>query len=423
MSLMPIIRQLVNIGLSEAPTLPLFSGYLTLDNQGHPTHVISSFQHKHSYYYGGKTYFLWMATDGLKDINYLFSFNHATKYISNSYNTLSTNPNANDLHSHGSLFITASGTIIVATSSRIGSTDQGIIISRSTVNDISSWTPISEIDDDTNYCQISQIASGRVFLWYRQNHYNARIMYSDDDGATWSTPVTFFSFNNGVYEWMYPYGIHNNGGNKLYLTIMRRQYLNYPTAYVAFPERYYFETTDGDTFTNISGSFAKKVSTGGYITKAEADANFLIEQAIDQNEIVWNEGGIIGIDGIPYLLSRKEGGGVNFTFWNGSSWTIREVTTVNTFISLNTRKGIYQIDANTFKIWILETISGLNQLTTYTTTDKGLTWSYGGQLTDTYTHYSRADVTDNIQTSGKGLLATIKGDGTGANSEIFIQEL
>lgn len=406
----------------------LFSSYLDLDNEGHPTHVISSFQHKHSYYYGGKTYFLWMKTDALNNKNMVFSFDHSTKAISQSYDTQSTNASSDDLHSHGSIFITTSGTIIVATVSRIvGQGDKGIIISRASVNDISSWTPIAqgEIDNSCNYCQISQVTSGRIFLWYRKNPDSLKIMYSDDDGVTWSTPVLFFSFETGNYDWCYPYGIHNNIDDKIHLIINRRYYDTYPTASIKFPQRYYLKTSDGDTFSNIDDTWSKEVSAEGYIYTSDVVSNAMIENAVSMDSIIWNSGGVIGSDGNVYLLSEKEGGGLNFTYWNGSAWSINEITPrQGAHVANTSRISIIHLSGNIFRVFCLDTISGKDQLVSYITTDKGSTWSYEKQYTDSqFTHYLRADLTDNIQTSRKGLLATIKGDGTGDNAEIFIQEI
>jgi hypothetical protein len=367
-----------------------------------------------------------MKTDALNNSNMVFSFDHSTKIISDSYDTLTTTALANDLHSHGSLFVTSSGTIIVATVSRqiLNGNDQGIAISRASINDITTWTPIAqeEIDDDCQYCQISQIDS-RIFIYYRQGGHQLKIMYSDDDGATWSTPYSFFDFTGTGFgdQGAYPYGVHNNGGDKIYIIINRRNW----DEGVKFPERYYLETSDGVTFTNKAGTWSKDVVTNGYITKAEIEANAMIEQATAQDDIIWNSGGVIGNDGEIYLLSEHENAdGLNFTFWNGASWTIRKfMPTQGTYLSLQSRVGITYSGGDSFRIFLLETILGDNQLVSYITNDKGQNWTFEKQYTDGFDHYYRADLTDNIQTSQAGLIATIKGDGTGANSEIFIQEI
>lgn len=409
------------------PSNVKYSGYQTLNNEGHPSHVITSFQHKHSYYYNGKTYFLWMKTNALDNKNMVFSFDHSTKEISASYDTLTTIPSANDLHSHGSLFISTSGTLIVATCSR-SSGDSGIYISRASINDITTWTPIAQSNIDTadcQYCQISQISSGRIFLWYRKTRNQAKIMYSDDDGLTWSTPIVFFDFNNGNLEWMYPSSPpNNNNGDKIHIVITRRNYLSYPGATVYFPEVYYMTTNDGINFSNVEENWSKDVVTNGYITKAEIESNALVNQAVSQESIIWNIGGTIGSDGTIYLLNRKEGGGTNLVFWSGSAWVVREVTTNNPIENQHSRQGIIHLGGDNLIVYLLETIAGKDQLVSYITNNKGLTWSYEKQYTDSqFTHEGRADVTDNIENSGKGLLATIKGDGLGVNSEIFIQEI
>ena len=370
-----------------------------------------------------------MSTNANDNKNYIFSYDHLTTDISANYDTNSTDPGADDLHSHGSIFITNLGTIIVATVSRgsaIGG-DSGILFSRAVNADITNFTPIAggEVDSpDCQYVEISQVTSGRIFAWYRKNHGKANIVYSDDDGATWSTPVTFFDFANGLKEWMYPSSPpHNKMGSDIHIVISRRNYLDHPTPSTYFPERYYLKTSDGITFSNIADTWSKDVVTNGFITTAEIDTNALIEKASIQETFIWNNAGCIGSDGIPYLLSEKEGGGLNFSFWSGSAWVIREVITNNTILYGTSRNGIYHISGDTFLIWTMEPVAGIDQVTSYRTTDKGLTWSFEEQVTDTNEHYFRADLTDNMQDHKQGLIATIKGDGTGTNAEIFIKAL
>ena len=129
---------------------------------------------------------------------------------------------------------------------------------------------------------------GRIFMNYRGSANKNYITYSDDDGDTWSTPRLIAQTRLGGY-WMYPRQIFSNDKYRTFSSV-------YHTGRARYWKGYYYETTDGETYSNIDGSFTKNIITQGHITWQELDAHFLVFEDSINNVVIganW-----LGTDGI-----------------------------------------------------------------------------------------------------------------------------
>jgi len=111
----------------------------------------------------------------------------------------------NDDHIAPSLLILPDGRILIFWSKHGG--DYIYMRDSVTPEDISEWREeriISGPDNNCCYTNPLRLASGRIYLFYRDcNNLNIKWIYSDDNAFNWSQPQVVIDFHNGRYNEAY----------------------------------------------------------------------------------------------------------------------------------------------------------------------------------------------------------------------------
>lgn len=381
------------------------TAYIDTSSEGHPTHVISSLQHHQAYYYNGKSYVVWMKRNAgdWDNENVVFNINNSTGVISAGVDIGKTSADVDDLHAHGTIFVTSTGRILVFRTEH----NSPIYLTYSD-DDGATWSADITISADQNdYMQIEEYNS-KIWMWSRYGTGNAtknlKMWYSDDNGATWNDAGIFVTLdaNMRAYPSQSP---KRNDTNWVYCAFNRR---NDAVGGITFPETYFLKTQDGDTYYNVDGSWNKQVSVGGAITQAELNTNALIESVAETQDFnIWITTSIIGEDGNPYMITNKNGDtGLRFTYWNGSSWTQKDISGDYTHVAQQSPNGLYHVGGNTFYLWMIEKVSGYAQINKYKTIDAGTSWTFVQTETTNLTreHYLRAGISHNFQEEKAGTI-------------------
>lgn len=409
--MIPIIRILSNINQSSQP-IPKYSATIDLLELGHPTHLLSSFQLQNSFYYNNKTYINWMKRDGVSyaNENMVMWFDHQTKSVSDSYSTGIVNASSADLHSHGSIFVTSTGRIIVV---RVDENNTRYYLSYST--DGINWTDTIEIGTATvnNYAQFYEFG-GTIYLISRNgdspitNKY-AILYKSTDDGLTWDTGVRFVQLD--ADQRVYPGTNTTNKGNEIVFIFSRR---NDALGGVTFPSNYVLRSTDGDTWENWQQTWSKTISTEGIITQSELEANAESDGTTDViNNNRWCVASAISDAGNIYMIQLNDSTGFNFVYYN-AGW--QKVAIGNDLSLTGSPFGLVSLSEDSF---ILYAVNNSDELIKLTTTNKGVSWTLSETIKTGV--YERACIPVNY--TNKGVLISMVQDVSLNFSNLYIKEL
>lgn len=408
--------------------------------KGHAVHICSSFQYHISQYdpSSNRTYFVWMTRNGTiyDNENIVQYLDHSTNTLSGEFNVGKTSEDVSDHHAHGTLFITSTGRVLVFRTEHISA----INVAYTDNIDTTAFQELSSFSSSADYMQVSERA-GIIYVHCRQQRPNQilRAYSSNDNGATWTdlgAVINMYDNTESILAVAYPNfsPLDHTNSSRIWICIAESDRTNN-----TFRRCSVMYTDDGyDTIHNIDDSWSKDVATNGAVTHTEWKTNCLIEEdpisSVGRN---WLTGATISNQGNFYALKRKNSNaGLDFVYWNGTSWTIKEVITNYTIDSNTAAFGInlgehtlYSINENIFDAFISEEMpSGLLQINRYRTTDKGDNWTFKETITNTsIDHYRNQHLTRNFQQYKKGVLLFQNGDGTGdeitAHEDYEINEL
>jgi hypothetical protein len=410
---MSLLLLLQSATVNSIAPIQVFEQLIDLGEDGHPTHALSSFQLQQLFYYDNKTYINWMKRNGVgyANENMVMWYDHVARSLSDSYSTGIVNASSADLHSHGSIFVTSTGRILVV---RIDQNNTQFYLSYS--DNGTSWTDTITIGSGQvhNYAQFQQFSNGDIYLWSRNgddsntNKY-LKIYKSSNDGLTWDAGTRVVQLN--ASQRVYP-GVNSINTNDELICVFSRR--NDTLGGLTFPSNYVIRSTDGDTWENWEQTFSKQESVSGAITQAELEANCKSNggtEALNTNR--WCAASTLSSLGNIYLIQRNDATGFNFVYYD-NGW---QVKAVNISLKLTGDPfGLISISENDF---VLYAVSASDELIKISTSNKGDSWALDETIRSDV--YSRAAIPTNY--SNKGLVATIDGDGTGTSSNIYVKEL
>lgn len=411
MSLNKIIQVIASI--QQPSSIEGYSELIDLQNLGHPTHVLSSFQLQQLFHHDNKTYINWMKRDGLgyANENMVMWYDHVARSLSDSYSTGIVNSSSADLHSHGSIFVTSTGRILVP---RVDENNTILYLAYS--DDGINWTDTITIGAGQvhNYAQFQQFSNGDIYLWSRNGNdsntnIHLKVYISYNDGLTWDSGTRIVQLN--ANQRVYP-GVNSINTNDELICVFSRR--NDALGGLTFPSNYLIRSTDGDTWENWQQTWSKQVSVSGMITQTELETNCKTNggaEATDTNR--WCVASTISAGGNIYMINRNDATGFNFIYYE-AGW---QVKALNISLSLTgSPYGLISISENDF---VLYAVSDTDELIKISTSNRGDSWALDETIRANV--YERAAIPTNY--SNKGLVATIDGDGLGASSDIFIKEI
>lgn len=333
---------------------------------------------------GNKSYICWTRDGGvgLHQQSMLIEFDHTTKEFSESIGIDYITANATEIHQQASIIDDENGDILSVNEDR---SQSPLYVRRHDKDDLADQTLIETITpgyvaegaDGNTYSAWYKLGSN-LFVISREGFRYLTVYKSTDQGNTFDSGTRVADSGDPDEQWMYFTPIHGNATNKIHLVINRRyQPPGFGGNWQAW---YYLTSTDGNTWTNVSETFSKNISVSGSITLAELDSDFLVHDVGDIDIMSWCETGCVSDTGNIYLVGDKDNSVNIFCFWNGSSWTKRDIDLVPNNIHYRETKRLYSIDDNTFDLFAIVTQEGKEQLTRLRTTDKGLNWTLAETL-------------------------------------------
>lgn len=287
---------------------------------------------------------------------------------------LDPNLTVND-HSNAVPYIRQDGRIIMFYTNHSGT--EGLLFKKSTnPEDIGSWGSRQEIDSNVGYANPRYLSgNSRLYCHYRKNTQSSFLIYSDDDGDTWSSPQEIFK--NGT-ERPYVKSI-TNGVDRIdfYLTNCHpneavASVYHCMAKLVSGVLRYY--KSDGTT----------ELTTFPILP---SDCSLVYDAAANSNTSGWQWDMRYGSDGHPRMLFQRRAGtnDIRYMFarWTGSAWTTPVQIAAGGAAMYsgepNYGHGLCWINDNAAALAIES--GGKSDLERWETSDNGATWAKASDIT------------------------------------------
>jgi hypothetical protein len=351
--------------------------------------------------------------------------NHNTGEISDFYGMGSYWPAATDVHKHP-VIITTGGYVIAAEEQLDdnGTTHQGPILVKRAVmgGDTLVFSQAAVVNGALAYPQLGK-NGGRIYLAARSWQSRIAACFSDDNGASFSTPVNIISLGEaGATDWAYSCAVKGDDG------IMRLVINWKDNAANVYKKSYYIQSPDWDQIWNYDRSRCHTVSAQGAITKEILDAHYTIA---DQQEgtncsigdcFAAPDGQIFATVGRKLL---DPPGTTDFTLlrYDGETLSEKEITGFTDIADTNAKSPWQIIPYGNGVIDIIceETIDGIVELTRYRSMNSGTSWEKIEDITSgsDYSH-GRAQLTSNAEPNVPLVLAAVYKNGGNDYSDVRI---
>lgn len=267
-------------------------------------------------YAGNRTYVVYQGT---QMDPYVVAYDHSAAEWSPSHQA-GDNQLGNDDHGAPAIVRDAAGYLHVF----FGTHNTQIQHAKSAMpDDVSAWVPQPDVVcGGASYQQCVVLPNGDIYLFYRKfleygpGYYNRTMAYvrSTDNGDSWSAPAVVVDFGE-INNWIYPGGIDVAGTSEIHLGWVWCVPLSSP----AIRRGVYhacLNLEDGHMY-GMDG-----VDLGSTISKTEADAHCLAPDCGEDN--VFNPKVHVDDNGTPYVIFNRYGTNLEFSRWDGSSWTAPE---------------------------------------------------------------------------------------------------
>jgi len=216
--------------------------------------------------------------------------------VSDSYQVISSIAGADDEHIVGYLTIDNNGYIYVAKEYGPNHISPVHVARSDLPMDITGgFTVIDEFTGNYSYPFLLK-TGGDIIMVARDNPWN---LHTWKKGLEDSSFTDIGSINEHTGGRNYPYAIKNVDEDTVWITL---QILGSNPPEIGFNKIFVLKTTDGETWSNVDGSFSKDI-TIAEISEAELDANFLLVSSV-LDDSVFCSGGFIE-DGTPKLLVEE----------------------------------------------------------------------------------------------------------------------
>ena len=396
--------------------------YLSLENvtnyetteRGHNPQVITANNpNPQVYYFAGiynRTYVLWVQKGGVgySVENMVFHIDHDADEISESVGVGAGTEGATDSHGHGALIVADDGSILVAHEQLTGTGSSAhnspILIKKSdAVEDISSFSLEATITGSFCYPKLFKITDGTIFLIVREADGSViprylRIFSSTDNGSNWDAGVRICDVKDAGEDYRMAYSSMPliSKDHKIQIFINSR----WDTS-SGYPDCYYVRSTDGITFTNMLETWSKNIVSGGLITRAELDANCLIEHTDTTSDNRQVTAGYVTNNNIFFLQEDKTSGTITLHLRFLQDGVLQKVQITTPILKDPPPYYYYRIIVHSeHKIDIIVPIlvSDIAELQRWRTTDKGLSWSKVEDITTGSSYHRKyPQITTNYQ--------------------------
>ncbi|MCK4304736.1 MAG: BNR-4 repeat-containing protein [Candidatus Eisenbacteria sp.] len=418
------------------------------DSRGHNPQAITAYNFgPQLYYYSGdhsRTYFLWMQKGGggYSIENMVFYYDHDTEEISESYGVGLGTYGATDPHGHGALVVADDGHIIVVheqlrhTGASAHNGPYQVKRSIEPENPAAGFSLVHTTASGNCYPHIWKLANGDLFVSSRygsdaySDHYRIKFYKSEDDGLTWDAGKIVVNFGTAENYWAYHARIMHADSDGIHLVVNR---CNRDPSY-GYPDCYYLQSADGETWTNVDNSFTKNITTQGAIDVIEMDTYCLIEHSPDASDILGISTGCFSPAGNLYLVQQDTNRQSTYNpvywylrYWEDGEWQKIDITEVfpayNIRLMGNCIYGIHSCSDTEFDVYLLRTddpAGGIHEIQKWQTTDRGETWTMIEDITSSSSYDNRyLAMTSNVPDSPYiGLAASYLNDPS--HADIFI---
>jgi hypothetical protein len=372
--------------------------YYSTESRGHNPQAITAYNFgPQIYYYSGtydRTYFLWMQRGGTgySIENMVLYYDHDTEVLSESYGVSPGIPGATDCHAHGSLIVADDGHIIVVherlrnTSSSGHNGNYQIKRSVNPEDPSAGFTLVHETGSGNCYPHIWKTANGDLFVSsrygsdYYYDHYRIMFYKSTDNGLTWNTGNIVVNFGTARNYWAYHARITQSDSDGINLAVNR---CDRDPGY-GYPDCYYLNSEDGETWTNIDGSFTKNIITDGPLTCDEMDSHCLVQHLPGNNEVTSLGSGCFSPSGNIYFIdceswrNNPDPADWYLRYWEDDEWKKVTIPHNDKFMWIY---GIHSFSDEEFDIYIEYYGTPIHEIQRWKTTDRGLTWNVVEEIT------------------------------------------
>lgn len=369
----------------------------------------------------GNTYIGWVESPelGYNKRSRLLAVMHLAKTVTPSGYANYTTPGINDGHDAPGICITPSGEVLLVHEE---SHNAVMYVERTVNKSVGSLTSLSTIPGLHSYPNLDVLGSN-IFLFVRGSDswsngtFEDSVLYkSTDNGATWNGTKVLNTDTNAGY-WERPYILSIYGTSKLrYMICMLDD------SAVKFTKIYYIESSDGITFSNISGSFSKNISSSGFITKAELESNCLALENAGTD--VLSKAAVRTSSGMIVSINNYDTGAYKVLYSTGGAWSTKTLSIPN-YVATGQSSGyrvdffvLYSYSDTHFVFWRVEARGGFDVVVQYETTDFFTTVDAGTIVSATNLKHEQLQGTHNLN-SNKIVIAANQ---VGTYNKLFIYE-
>jgi hypothetical protein len=372
--------------------------------------------------------------------NYILYYDNITGEASSLVDVGPTRTPGNDSHGSAAMEITDDGHIVIIydelNDTGAGHNDNFRIMRSTNPEDINNIAFVDKLEDSLGvdsfgcYPILQKRSNGDLFVFVRHgqsssDHYRNARAKSTDGGLTWSYLKDVLSLGAGAPEWWAgPFRGHSGETQDMYFFCDSQAHGG-----VGHTVGYLMRSSDGDTFYNIDKTFSKNIETLGAITKAELDANYIIEAHPGTVLEMYNREVAISPDEtMCFLMSqyKMDTSPIIYKwylfYFESSAWVKKEILNVfdDDENSGSRLMGLIAYNNTTVEFIVRQKGASIDELQRWRTTDKGTSWAKIEDITlNSANGYGLGCTT--FDYNDQDFLALVASERTTSYSDIFLQ--
>jgi hypothetical protein len=255
-------------------------------------------------------------------------------------------------------------------------------------NDYSAFKKLVEtVGTQMGYPSFFPNGSNYFMFGREQTGYKAVVYKSTNGMKSWGSVIEITNGPGGLGGRHYTTCPFNNTRNgRIAIEITRRDETNN-----TWVQKYYAESSDGETWYNYSGSFSKNVVSSGAITQTELDNNFLVFTTGSNSVQGYAPRSCITTSGKFFSIAGNGIGNYIFIYHNGTSFATKSVSGISDLVDSgdigldplyhqnSPFVALFERDSRLYLI-CRRTVGGFHKLFLYYSTDEGDSWNLVGDL-------------------------------------------